>query len=131
MRRDLFICGLAQMEQKPYSNDPWSFYQIGGIHGLPYQNYDGDNSTAWWNAMRENNPNLWWGGYCHHGDVLFPTWHRPYVLLFERAVIKGAQEYVSSLLGQGKISKEDHDIALKVCYYEFKYYLLNSIFTHC
>ena len=22
-------------------------------------------------------------GYCHHVSILFPTWHRPYVAMFE------------------------------------------------
>lgn len=25
-----------------------------------------------------------WGGYCRHGSQLFPTWHRPYVMLIEQ-----------------------------------------------
>lgn len=25
-----------------------------------------------------------WGGYCRHGSQLFPTWHRPYMMLIEQ-----------------------------------------------
>jgi hypothetical protein len=25
-----------------------------------------------------------WGGYCWHGSQLFPTWHRPYMMLIEQ-----------------------------------------------
>lgn len=28
-----------------------------------------------------------WPGYCTHGNVLFPTWHRPYVALYEVGVL--------------------------------------------
>ncbi|KAL7781933.1 putative tyrosinase [Trichoderma ceciliae] len=28
----------------------------------------------------------WWGGYCNHGNVLFPTWHRAYLLRLENAL---------------------------------------------
>lgn len=28
----------------------------------------------------------WWGGYCHHGNVLFPTWHRAYLHYLEKAL---------------------------------------------
>ncbi len=27
-----------------------------------------------------------WGGYCHHGNCLFPTWHRAYVQHLENAL---------------------------------------------
>lgn len=57
-------------------SDVRSFFQIGGIHGLPYIPWD--NATG-----ADFDPNTQWGGYCTHGSVLFPTWHRPYVMLFE------------------------------------------------
>ncbi len=53
-----------------------SFFGIGGIHGLPYVQWDGSGGT-------KPVPKSEWGGYCHHGSTLFPTWHRPYVGLFE------------------------------------------------
>ena len=55
-----------------------SFFQVAGIHGLPNQPWDGVvGSTPF-------DPNSGqWGGYCTHGSVLFPTWHRPYVMLYE------------------------------------------------
>lgn len=33
----------------------------------------------------------YWGGYCHHGNVLFPVWHRAYCFAIEDALrsIKG------------------------------------------
>jgi tyrosinase len=52
-----------------------SFFQIGGIHGLPY--------TVWDESFGDT---FAWGGYCTHGSVLFPTWHRPYVLLYEQVL---------------------------------------------
>lgn len=54
-----------------------SFFQVGGIHGLPYVPWDGVTGD------QPFDPNNQWGGYCTHGSVLFPTWHRPYVLLYE------------------------------------------------
>lgn len=55
-----------------------SFFSIAGIHGLP--------SVAWDDAVGQTpfDPNSGqWGGYCTHGSVVFPTWHRPYVMLYE------------------------------------------------
>ena len=59
-------------------SDVVSFYQIAGIHGAPYVRWDGDGPP--------NPPAGSWPGYCHHGDVLFPSWHRPYVALFEQEI---------------------------------------------
>jgi len=97
LERDLLIWGLLGMQEAD-SDDPWSFFQIAGIHGLPYQAYDGDDSTGWKKAWKERKADGWWGGYCHHGDALFPSWHRPYILLFERAVIHFAVRKVEDVV---------------------------------
>jgi tyrosinase len=54
-------------------NDPNSFFVIGGYHGEPFR------GAGWGNAG-------YWGGYCNHGNVLFPTWHRVYLLRLEDAL---------------------------------------------
>jgi len=61
--------------QKTSEDDYQSFFQVGGIHGLPY--------TAWDGALSTKGGDRGPGGYCTHGSVLFPTWHRPYVALYE------------------------------------------------
>jgi tyrosinase len=53
--------------------DPNSFFMIGGYHGEPFR------GAGWGNSA-------WWGGYCNHGNVLFPTWHRVYMLRLEDAL---------------------------------------------
>ncbi|GKZ93379.1 hypothetical protein AnigIFM59636_006450 [Aspergillus niger] len=50
-----------------------SFYTIAGYHGQPFRGAGYGNRA-------------WWGGFCHHGNVLFPTWHRAYVLRLEEAL---------------------------------------------
>lgn len=71
-------CDLAElMFNKDSQDNVRSFFQIGGIHGLPYIPWDGVTGN------KPFNPNAQWGGYCTHGSVLFPTWHRPYVMLYE------------------------------------------------
>ncbi|KAI0270019.1 photo-regulated tyrosinase [Gloeopeniophorella convolvens] len=59
--------------------DPISHFQIGGIHGLPYIQWEGAGST---HPVKGSQ----WGGYCTHGSVTFPTWHRPYVALYEQVL---------------------------------------------
>src|SRR5690242_16819855 len=53
--------------------DPNSFFMLGGFHGEPFR---GPGAYA----------NAWWGGYCQHGTVLFPTWHRVYLYQLENAL---------------------------------------------
>ncbi|RIB00940.1 hypothetical protein C2G38_2128757, partial [Gigaspora rosea] len=61
-------------------NDPTSYYAVASIHGLPYEPYDllpeEDIKPTDWHLGEGRRP----GGYCYHGDILFPTWHRPYVM---------------------------------------------------
>jgi hypothetical protein len=54
-------------------NDPRSFFMLGGYHGEPFR------GAGWGNSS-------YWGGYCNHGNVLFPTWHRVYLLKLEDAL---------------------------------------------
>ncbi|CAG8476361.1 1811_t:CDS:2 [Cetraspora pellucida] len=92
-RRDLFLQGFAAVQSRDAS-DPTSFYAVAGIHGLPFVPYDqlpGEKEpNTDWKASDENR----WGGYCHHGDILFPTWHRPYVLLLEMLIYQAARDLV-------------------------------------
>lgn len=71
------------------SQDKLSWYQIAGnftfavwycpddtglgIHGKPF--------IAWDEAPQEGKSKD--KGYCTHNSILFCTWHRPYLLLFE------------------------------------------------
>ncbi|WP_184549365.1 tyrosinase family protein [Mucilaginibacter sp. FT3.2] len=55
------------------SDDPRSFFMLGGFHGEPFRG-KGETDSAYW------------GGYCMHGNVLFPTWHRVYLYKLEEAL---------------------------------------------
>ncbi|MES2382786.1 MAG: tyrosinase family protein [Bacteroidota bacterium] len=61
--------------------DPKSFFMLGGFHGEPFR-AAGATDTSYW------------GGYCNHGNVLFPTWHRAYLVKLEESLqsIKGCEE---------------------------------------
>lgn len=90
---DLFILALS-MFQYVSQDDPTSWYQIAGelyclssrawadgadallplgIHGVPFQPWNDVDAV----------PGANMSGYCPHSSVLFPTWHRPYLALFE------------------------------------------------
>eukprot|EP00475_Leptophrys_vorax_P038907 TRINITY_DN694_c0_g1_i1.p1 TRINITY_DN694_c0_g1~~TRINITY_DN694_c0_g1_i1.p1 ORF type:complete len:565 (-),score=147.18 TRINITY_DN694_c0_g1_i1:263-1957(-) len=79
IRRTLFILAYSKVLEAEES-DLWSFYKIAGIHGLPYEVYDDVG------APPGQAPNEAWKGYCTHGSILFPTWHRAYMNLIEQAV---------------------------------------------
>jgi hypothetical protein len=70
---NLYLLALDRLQTVPDQNDPLSHYSISGIHGEPYVSWDGVQATA----GNENS------GYCTHNSVLFPTWHRPYLALYE------------------------------------------------
>ncbi|KAK6516199.1 hypothetical protein TWF506_006109 [Arthrobotrys conoides] len=69
-RKNLYLLALKRMMEKSQS-DPTSHYQVAGIHGRPY--------VAWDGVRGGNND----GGYCTHADILFLSWHRPYLALYE------------------------------------------------
>jgi tyrosinase len=93
----LYILGLSMLQYTDQSS-PTSWYSIAGllcripplasyqyhegllmkllllgIHGIPHQTWGGVGPTP-------GNEDT---GYCTHSSVLFPTWHRPYLVLYE------------------------------------------------
>ncbi|KAJ6105130.1 hypothetical protein N7523_010204 [Penicillium sp. IBT 18751x] len=70
---DLFIMGLDKL-QKLDPKERLSYFQVAGIHGQPFVRWD------------DPSPEPMKNGYCFHAHVIFPIWHRPYVLLFEQAI---------------------------------------------
>lgn len=69
---NLFLLGLERF-QATDQNNMLSYYQVAGIHGRPYLQWDGVEPVDGGERM----------GYCVHSTNLFPPWHRPYLALFE------------------------------------------------
>lgn len=69
---DNLVRAFVAIQQLP-PDHPDSFFVIAGYHGEPFR------------GAGYSNPS-WWGGYCNHGNILFPTWHRAYLLRLERAL---------------------------------------------
>lgn len=61
-------------------DDPRSFFVLGGYHGEPFE------LRPEVDKLSPTDIYAYWGGYCHHGNVLFPTWHRVYVKKLEEAL---------------------------------------------
>lgn len=51
-----------------------SYYQVAGIHGVPFGQWDGVTGQKGQEMM----------GYCPHTSSMFGPWHRPYLALFEQ-----------------------------------------------
>jgi tyrosinase len=60
---------------------PDSIFSISGYHGEPFRDQGATDGN-------------YWGGYCNHNNILFPTWHRVYLYRIEEALrsIKGCED---------------------------------------
>lgn len=73
---NLLVLGLKSLEGQDETKLT-SYYQIAGVHGMPYKPWDGVDSNTDWQSTSG------FGGYCTHSSILFLTWHRPYLALYE------------------------------------------------
>ena len=64
--------GITALLQQDDPAKALSWFAVSGIHGYPYD-------LEWENA----GPKTENFGYCVHGEPHFPTWHRPYLALYE------------------------------------------------
>jgi len=78
---NLFLLGLVNFQQVD-ADDLLSYYQLAGIHGEPF--------IPWNDVNGVSNPRF--GGYCTHSSILFLTWHRPYLALYEQALYAVIQQ---------------------------------------
>ncbi|KAF2453655.1 hypothetical protein BDY21DRAFT_292685 [Lineolata rhizophorae] len=78
---NLYLLGLQRFQAMD-QNDMLSYYQIAGIHGRPYKEYDGVP------GVHSS------GGYCPHVSNMFMPWHRPFLALFEEALLRKVDEIV-------------------------------------
>ncbi|EER39225.1 tyrosinase [Histoplasma capsulatum var. duboisii H88] len=90
----LYVLALRIFYDRP-ADHPKSYFQISGIHGMPYLPWNGEE-------VPRNGPKP--TGYCTHSTVLFPSWHRPYVVLYEQLI----QEIIATEI-LPKIPQNDKD----------------------
>lgn len=78
--RDKLVTAWRGIQEQDYRLDD-SFFKLAGYHGEPFR------GAGWGNTA-------YWGGYCNHGNVLFPTWHRVYLWQLENALrgVKGCED---------------------------------------
>ncbi|KAF5019447.1 hypothetical protein F66182_8555 [Fusarium sp. NRRL 66182] len=83
---DLYIRAVRTMYDAK-ETDWKSYFQVAGIHGKPF---------IQWNGGGGRNGNGW-PGYCPHGESIFLTWHRPYVLLYEQILVEHAKRLANAM----------------------------------
>lgn len=82
---NLFLLALNKFYYDKDQSDKTSYYRVAGIHGRPFEPWD--------DVARSNGGS---GGYCPHASSLFPTWHRPYLALFEQIIYDIAQQVAAT-----------------------------------
>ncbi|KJX93717.1 tyrosinase precursor like protein [Zymoseptoria brevis] len=96
---NLFILALQQIMQDESDGvqNKMNYFEVAGIHGFPRKNWDGVQVPG----SRQK------GSYCTHSSFLFPTWHRPYLALFEQTLYSAVQDIAA------KFSDEKYHAAAK------------------
>ncbi|CAN0289414.1 unnamed protein product [Pylaiella littoralis] len=98
---DLFRAWRGIQELPP--DDPNSFWVIAGYHGIPLAPFDPDQPHL-------GPPFAWWGGFCHHGNVLFPMWHRAYVKRLENALRTKVPDVSMAYWDKGSKDSRNHGL---------------------
>ena len=80
------------IKELPPTN-PNSFWSIASYHGMPFKRRrvalggnEGEKDSSGTGKDEDEDQVKTWGGYCQHGNVLFPFWHRFYCLRLEQAL---------------------------------------------
>ncbi|KAJ3941953.1 hypothetical protein N0V92_013830 [Colletotrichum tropicale] len=101
----LFVLALEKFKNKPV-HEKLSYFQIAGIHAAPYQPWDG----APRGPVNDKGKPL---GYCVHNGLNFPTWHRPYMLLFEQLIWENMNEVVTHWIREHGLPDEEAEVWYK------------------
>ncbi|GJD05140.1 tyrosinase [Colletotrichum higginsianum] len=88
----LFIRALQLFYNEDYTKT-LSYFQIAGIHGYP-GTVAWDNSAEPTHKSRDDKQHFI---YCTHNSLTFPTWHRPYMALFEQTIYQFMGKVIEQL----------------------------------
>ncbi|KIW08130.1 uncharacterized protein PV09_01064 [Verruconis gallopava] len=100
----LMIRALQRFYKIPIE-DRLSYFQIAGIHGYPAISWDASPEPAEKLGRDDSDKPIY--VYCTHSTIRFPTWHRPYMLLFEQRVHELMLEAIDALEFKLPGEKED------------------------
>ncbi|KAI5922786.1 Di-copper centre-containing protein [Camillea tinctor] len=105
---DLYIRGLDALQHRD-ENDPKSHFSVGGIHGLPYQPYNGVGPD----------PNGSGRGYCPHMETQFVPWHRAYVALYEGILGEQVRQLAEEYTGDDAFTYQDAAQKFRVPFWDW------------
>jgi len=105
---NIYLLALQRFQEMD-GNDPMSWYQIAGIHGQPYIDWDGVGMCS----------NCTPSGYCTHASTLFPTWHRAYLLLFEQSLQNNALAVADEFTGDDNVRYTQAATSLRIPYWDW------------
>ncbi|KAJ6468219.1 tyrosinase [Mycena sanguinolenta] len=106
----LFVQALAEIYQEGQDTLK-SYFQLAAIHSLPFMSWNNSGAT------RDKDSSFW--GYCTHGTTLFPTWHRPYVALFEQIIQEKAIAIAGKYTGDAAVTFLTAAYELRVPYWDW------------
>lgn len=86
-KKNDFLKAWRELKKKS-PDDGDSFWSIASYHGMPFKARQVDPKVI----PPNKDSNSAWNGYCQHGNILFPTWHRFYCLKLEQALQKAFPE---------------------------------------
>ena len=90
-KRNDFFKAWKLIQELPPTN-PNSFWSIATYHGMPFKQRrvplcgDESEEDSSGTCKDEDQKPTMWSGYCQHGNVLFPFWHRFYCHRLEQAL---------------------------------------------
>ncbi|KAF4990549.1 hypothetical protein FGRMN_8410 [Fusarium graminum] len=79
----LFVLALERFKNLPV-DDKLSYFQVAGIHDYPRVSWD------------QGKPEPRTKGYCTHNTLIFSTWHRVYMMLYEQLIWKNMNEIIDA-----------------------------------
>ncbi|GME33151.1 Tyrosinase [Neofusicoccum parvum] len=86
---NVFLLALERLQDDKERKKKNHLLTSQGIHGLPARPWDGVVDV---NKVRVESDRSTRIGYCAHKDILFPTWHRPYLAMMEQTIYATMQE---------------------------------------
>ncbi|KAF2008582.1 Di-copper centre-containing protein [Aaosphaeria arxii CBS 175.79] len=89
-----------------------SWFQIAGIHGMPWTSWDGVEGNF---TGRQDHQM----GYCPHTNQLFGTWHRPYLALFEQQLQTVANGIAAQFPASSRSRYQDAATKLRIPYWDW------------
>ncbi|ROW08234.1 hypothetical protein VMCG_03309 [Cytospora schulzeri] len=106
---DLYVQALAEL-QAVDEDDELSYFQIMGIHGLPFQG---------WNGVGQVPGGADLAGMCPHDELLFGTWHRPFIALYEQTLVSHALNISARYMGDDEPIYRTAAETLRVAYWDW------------